>query len=293
MDFSIIIVSHNRKEELKQTLDIINLIRDKSRCEIIVHLDGCSDGSSDLVNQYLDINWSFSDERIGASPSRNIAFNLANGDILIGLDDDSHPIGCDFFDVINEIFLKNDKVGILAMEEIRIPGWQDDELGQANSELEEYLTNEFIGCGFAIRREVYSQITGFPIWMTIYGEEACVSIEVLNINYKILFSNRVRVIHRLDRGKRKAHGLDILRFRKQIVNTAGYYIIYHPNPLRKIPRLLTHNFLKYALINMLYFTHYFRAISQLIWKTPFFLKHRSPVKKSTIEKIYSLPSIRY
>lgn len=293
MDFSIIIVSHNRHEELKQTLDLINLIRDKSRCEIIVHLDGCSDDSRLMVNQYFDVNWSFSYERIGASPSRNIAFNLAKGDILIGLDDDSHPIGSDFFDVINDIFLKNDKVGILAMEEIRIPGFQGDERIKANSKVEEYLTNEFIGCGFAIRREVYSRISGFPKWMTIYGEEACVSIEVLNFNYKILFSNRVRVIHRLDRGKRKTLGLDIMRFRQQIVNTAGYYIIYYPNPLRKIPRLLIHNFLKYAFINNLYFTQYFKAISQIIWKTPFFLRFRSPVKKSTIEKIYSLPSIRY
>ncbi|MDC0408573.1 glycosyltransferase, partial [Flavobacteriaceae bacterium] len=182
MKFSIIIVSHNRKEELKQTLDLINLIRDKSRCEIIVHLDGCSDSSHDLVSQYLDVNWTFSAEKIGASPSRNIAFNLAQGEIIIGLDDDSHPIDSDFFDTINDIFLNNEKVGILAMKEIRIPGWQGDELGQANSELEEYLTNEFIGCGFAIRREVYSQITGFPKWMSIYGEEACVSIQVLNIN---------------------------------------------------------------------------------------------------------------
>ena len=285
MKISILIISKNRKEELAFTLNRLKSIIDTKVHEVLVLLDGCNDGSEELVGRFNWINWTVLNESIGASRARNLLYKKAIGSIFIGFDDDSHPLQDDFIEIVESIFKENDNLGIITFQEIRgVFKNDEDALSQIPNQKIEYLCNEFVGCGFAITKSVYLATNGFPLWMDIYGEESCVSIEVLANNKDILYTNRVSVNHRVNKQARLNAGMNYFRFEKQLKNAAFYYIVYHKNPSIKIIKLFWHNFKKYALIDPIFFKSFFKALGTLIIQMPKVLKYRKPISKSIIIK---------
>lgn len=291
MKISILIISKNRKEELAFTLRRLKSIVDISINEVLVLLDGCTDGSEQLVNQFDWINWTVLHESIGASRARNFLYKKASGTIFIGFDDDAHPLQDDFITIVESIFEENKNLGVIAFQEIKGVFKNDEEaLSQKPKKKLEYLCNEFVGCGFAITKSVYLATNGFPLWIDIYGEESCVSVEVLANEKDILYTSRVSVNHRVNRQARLDNGMNYFRFEKQLKNTAFYFIVYHRNPSLKIIKLLWHNFRKYALKDITFFKSYFKVIRIVIVQIPKVLKYRKPIAKSVIKKKQKLAS---
>lgn len=294
MQASILIVSKNRKEDLTQTLRIIDSLIDKSHVEVLVFLDGCTDSSEDLLNELKWVRFFVSEKSIGASAARHQIYPLSNSEILIGLDDDAHPLNVDFVPRIENLFNKNPSAGILAFEEIKGIFESDLEaLVVSEKEKKEFLTSEFIGCGFAVRKSVYDRTNGFPVWIDIYGEESCLSIEVLAEGYDILYSNEIKINHRVNKEQRKLNKQNYFRFGKQLKNTTYYYLVYYPFPLIKILKLYRHNFIKYALTDANCFKVFFKIILEVCLNTPKVLKYRKPIKSSLIERMKKLSSIKY
>jgi glycosyltransferase involved in cell wall biosynthesis len=291
MKISILIISRNRKEELAFTLRRLKSIVDISINEVLVLLDGCTDGSEQLVNQFDWINWTVLHESIGASRARNFLYKKASGSIFIGFDDDAHPLQDDFITIVESIFEENKNLGVIAFQEIKGVFKNDEEaLSQKPNQKIEYLCNEFVGCGFAITKSVYLATNGFPLWIDIYGEESCVSVEVLANEKDILYTSRVSVNHRVNRQARLDNGMNYFRFEKQLKNTAFYFIVYHRNPSLKIIKLLWHNFRKYALKDVTFLKSYFKVIRIVIVQIPKVLKYRKPIAKSVIKKKQKLAS---
>jgi glycosyltransferase involved in cell wall biosynthesis len=291
MKVSILIISKNRKEELAITLRRLKNIVDISVHEVLVLLDGCTDGSKELVTQFDWINWTVLNESIGASRARNFLYKKATGTIFIGFDDDAHPLQDDFVSIVESIFEENNNIGIIAFQEIKGVFKSDEEaLSQKPNQKGEYLCNEFVGCGFAITKSVYFATNGFPVWIDIYGEESCVAIEVLANKKDILYTNRVSVNHRVNKQARLDCGMNYFRFEKQLKNTAFYFIVYHKNPSLKIVKLLLHNFKKYALKDITFFKSYFKVVGIVIAQLPKVLKYRKPISKSIIKKKQELAS---
>lgn len=291
MKISILIISKNRKEELAFTLRRLKSIVDISINEVLVLLDGCTDGSEQLVNQFDWINWTVLNESIGTSRARNFLYKKATGAIFIGFDDDAHPLQNDFIAIVESIFEENNNLGIIAFQEIKgIFKSDKDALSQKTNKKIEYLCNEFVGCGFAITKNVYLATNGFPVWIDIYGEESCVAVEVLASKKDILYTNRVSVNHRVNKHARLNSGMNYFRFEKQLKNTAFYFIVYHKNPSLKIIKLFWHNFKKYALKDMRFFKIYLKVIGIVILQLPKVLKYRKPVSQSIIKKKQELAS---
>lgn len=289
MKATILIVSKNRKVDLFKTLNILNNLIDKSQVEVLVFLDGCNDDSKSLKNELTWVRWFISEKSIGASAARHQIYPLAKSEILIGLDDDAHPLNSDFIERIEDLFEKNTNVGIFAFEEIRGLFQSDVEaLIQARIEKIEYPTSEFIGCGFAIRKSVYNLTNGFPVWIDIYGEESCLSIEVLSKGYDILYSNEIKINHRVNKSQRKLSKQNYFRFEKQLKNAAYYYLVYYPFPLLKILKLFWHNFKKYALSDLTFCKSYFKATFAVMINLPRILSYRNPIDKSVISKMKTL-----
>ena len=261
MQVSILIVSRNRKTELEYTLKVLREIIDISIHEILVFLDGCSGSSRELKLSFPEVRWFESGKSLGASPARNVLYKKAKGTVLIGLDDDAHPLYADFIARAISVFEQYPNVGIISFEEVKGVFKSDEEaLDSVHAEKIEYVTNEFIGCGFAIRKDVYEATNGFPVWMDIYGEESCVAIEVISKGYDILFTNAIKVHHRVDKEARKRLGKNYFRFEKQLKNTTGYYMVYYKNPLFKIMKLYWHNFRRYAMTDRICFKLFFVLI---------------------------------
>lgn len=291
---SILIVSKNRKEELIKTLKILDSLIDKSQVEVLVFLDGCTDNSNDIQNEFTWIRWFISSKSIGASAARNKIYRLAVSKILIGFDDDAHPLNINFVFQILDLFDENPNVGIIAFEEIKgIFGSDQEALSQVDSITEEYLTNEFIGCGFAIQKDVYEATNGFPLWIDIYGEESCLSIEVLAKGYDIMYSNTIKVNHRVNIINRKIGGHNYFRYGKQLKNTTYYYLVYYPFPLVHILKLYQHNFIKYALKDSTFFKIFFRTIFKVTIDFIKVLKYRNPVNRMVLKKLRKLSGLKF
>lgn len=294
MQVSILIVSKNRKLELERTLGILRGLINLNIHEVLVFLDGCTDESASLMNEFTWVKWFSSEKSIGASPARNRLYKKAKGIFFIGLDDDAHPLTEDFISKVEFIFNRYSNIGIIAFQEVKgVYSSNEEALKSANLNQAEYFCNEFIGCGFAIRKEVYSQTNGFPVWMDIYGEESCLALEVFNFGYDILYSAGIVVNHRIDRLKRFEQGRNYFRFERQLKNTINYYIVYYPNPVIKIIKLLNHNFFKYAIKDKQYLVLFFKASFTALKKCKNTLGYRKPVSKKTIHKMQELKSIKY
>ncbi|MFV8373869.1 glycosyltransferase family 2 protein [Flavobacterium sp. LB1P71] len=294
MQVSIVIVSKNRKEELDKTLRILEKLIDFSNHEVLVFLDGCSDGSELLKSQFKWVLWDGSEKSIGASGARNALYPKAKGEYLIGLDDDAHPLQTNFIDLTKTIFEKYPTAGILAFQEIKgIFNSDEETLSSTKSIADEYYCNEFIGCGFAIKNEVYKAINGFPVWVDIYGEESCVSIEVIAKGFDILYTNRIAVNHRVNMELRKKAGANYFRFGKQLKNATYYYLVYYPFPVIKIVQLFWHNFKKYATKDWSYFRIYFQTIAIIALYFPQLIKFRNPVDVKVLKKMKGLSSPKF
>nr|WP_315217612.1 glycosyltransferase [uncultured Flavobacterium sp.] len=294
MEATILIVSKNRKKELEFTLCLLEQIIDFSSQEVLVFLDGCTDDSSVLRDKMDWVNWFSSEKSIGASAARHYLYPKAKGQFLIGLDDDAHPLNADFIKQTIHLFGKYSNVGILAFQEIKGVFNSDTEvLSQFESVEEEYYTNEFIGSGFAIRKDVYDTTNGFPVWIDIYGEESCVSIEVMNKGFDILYTNVIKVNHRVNKESRKHSGQNYFRFGKQLKNTTSYFLVYYPFPYVRILKLYWHNFRKYALTDIKCFKIYFKTVLEVLLDLPKILKYRNPVEQSLINKIRNFKSVKF
>jgi hypothetical protein len=291
MNISFLIVTKNRPEELEFTLKQLQMIFDAVNHEVLVFIDGCL-ATEQLQSQFSWVKWYVSDKSISASPARNFLYSKASGEIFIGLDDDAHLISDEPIQTIKTYFGINENLGILAFLEIK--GLLDDPKKKLTGiDKQEFFTTEFIGCGFAIRKKVYDKTNGFPVWMDIYGEETCLSIETMDLDYDILYTNQVAVNHRIDIEKRKLQGKNYFRFQKQLQNSFRVYMVYYRNPFIKIVKLLFHNFKKYAISDTVYFKLYVKAVGNMIWNFALVLKRRRKMTVNTQQKLKMLKGISY
>lgn len=283
MLYSILIVSHNRYNDLKYTLSILKKNINLDECEILVLLDNCTDNSNILIEDMPWVKWYSSEKRLWASTARNFLYKNAKGEFFIGFDDDAHPLQPDFLIRVKDTFEKNPDVAILAFTEIRgLFNSNSEAIEQLKSDKPSFYTNEFVGCGFAIRSSVYKLTQGFPLWMDIYCEESCVSIEVQAMGYHILHTNEIAINHRVNKKTRRQQGRNYFRFKKQLRNEANYFIVYYPNPIKALIRLFWNNLKGYGVKNLRYFFIYIITFFKVIFDLPKTLKYRNPVKQEVI-----------
>lgn len=292
MQVSFLIVTKKRPNDLVFTLNKLKHFIDLSVHEVLVFIDGCIE-TEVVIERFEWVKWIVSKKSLGASPARNVLYKNAKGSIFIGLDDDAHPISSHFISTIENEFIKNEKLGIIAFKEIRGLFKSDAAALKLLKPEQTFFTNDFVGCGFAIKADVYNATNGFPVWMDIYGEESALAIEVLDLGFDILYQSSIVVNHRVDIEKRKQIGQNYFRFEKQLENTIKYYLVYYKYPIIKILKLLIHNFKKYALSDVVYFKLFFKVIFSVLFNVFGVLNFRKPVKKSTIQKKVSLPLLTY
>jgi len=292
MQISFLIVTKNRPEDLALTLKKLKSLMDFSIHEVLVFIDGCSKTET-ITNDFDWVNWTVSKKSISASPARHILYKKAQGDLFVGLDDDAHPLSQNFISTIQARFSTNNNIGIIAFQEVRGVFISDEEALQQSKSIKSYYTNDFIGCGFAIKKEVYTATNGFPVWIDIYGEEPALALEVLDLGYQIIYDPRIIVNHRIDIEKRKLQGRNYFRFERQLNNAIRYYLVYYPKPIKKVLKTLLHNFKKYALTDIRYFKSFITVVFKVIINLFKILKFRQPVKQETIEKKQRLKGLNY
>lgn len=289
--FSILIVSFERKSELFLTLNYLKECSEVAASEVLVLLDGFTDNLNEYKSSYPWVNWVSSPTRLGASISRNKLYKLACGDIFIGLDDDANPLDKNFLNVVSNCFKQNPKYGILAFYELKV---KDLPLVMEIPEIN-YEVNEFVGCGFAIKKSVYQKTNGFPVWMDIYGEEKALATEVINLGFIIHYTSSIIIHHRVDLLNRKKLGYDISRFNKSLLNQSRYILIYYPplDSIFSIFKLYYHNLLKYGLKHRKYFYSWSKIFALFFITIPIYIRYRTPITRKTLLMMRTMSSPKF
>ena len=290
--FSFLIVTRNRPDELRFTLHKLDQLITHEHHEVLVFIDACP-VTHVIKKEFPWVKWHSSEINLGASPARHLLYQQAVGKIWIGLDDDAHPISIDFLNLLASRFRESGTIGLIAFQEVRGLYPTDQDARNQSKTGVNYLTNDFVGCGFAVRKEAYQATNGFPVWIDIYGEEPAVALELLDEGWDILYAYDLQVNHRVDIVKRKQNGRNYFRFERQLKNTIKFYLVYHKRPIPKVLKTLFHNFRKYAVTDFTYLKLYGKTVMGTLVTFPKIWKYRKPVKGSTITKRNELKGIKY
>ena len=120
-----------------------------------------------------------------------------------------------------------------------------------------------------------------------------ISIEVLAKGFDILYSNQIKVNHRVNNEERKLRKQNYFRFGKQLKNSTYYFLVYYPYPFLAILKLYWHNFKKYTLTDWEYCKIFFKTIFIVFVNVPKILRFRNPVVKSLIIKMRNLSALKF
>ncbi len=136
--------------------------------------------------------------------SRNAAARAASGDWLVMLDDDSAPLDAGFLDALEDAPMD---VGAIGAEITLADGGR--EAGG--------LPEVFIGCGVAIRREVFLDLGGYDPSFQFYAEEYDLSARMMLAGFGVAHDRRFRVLHR-----KVAEGRDMNAILHRLVRNNGW-----------------------------------------------------------------------
>lgn len=195
-DLSIIVLNFNRLSETRFTIEhLIDLKKQRPCIEIIAVDNASSDSTWEYLNEKKDLVRIIRMSSNSGIEAINQACMKASSRYLMVLDDDSHPVDAECLDRIVETFDENKNVGVIAC---RI------ESGSGKRVREWHLPDNdvcvpspaFIGCGFAIRRDLFRQTGWFPKEFFLYQNEIETSIQVKLAGFEIFFDPLCRVIHR-------------------------------------------------------------------------------------------------
>ncbi len=177
MRLSVIIVTHNRREALMQTLDqlVNNAHLPHDSMEVIVIDNGSTDHTKKMVEsrQDLPLRVIRREQNEGVS-ARNYGFAQAQGEYLLLIDDDSYPIG----DAVERSLAYLDQVPNTAAVVGRI------ELADGSAEASA-LPGVIANGAVCLRKSVIDEVGGLPREFFRQAEEYDLSFRIWNAGYVI------------------------------------------------------------------------------------------------------------
>ncbi len=197
MKISVIIVTRNRSEDLKFTINRF-LSQTYENKEIIV-IDNASedDTQSMMTSNFPHIKYLRLPDNLDIR-GINIGIEISDGDIIWRTDDDSSPETDEEFSKVVEVFQKFEDIDVISCECINVKdnygvwNWYPFVHDKTNVPPNGYEANYFIGVGAAIRRRVYDRIGGFWEWG---HEELDFCTRSIIAGFKIRYFPSIRVLH--------------------------------------------------------------------------------------------------
>lgn len=191
-------MNYNRLQDTVKTAGHLKqLCCNRKDIEIIAIDNGSADGTADFLrSQSCWLDTLLLKDNIGIA-ALNRGFEQSRGEYILVLDDDSHPLNIDTIDLLIHSLNHNREIGIIAckiasedgseFQTWHIPGGDGDCLSDSIA---------FVGCGFAIRRDLFETIGWFPENYFLYQNEIYVAIETAKLGYKVCYDPRCVVVHR-------------------------------------------------------------------------------------------------
>jgi len=198
---SALIITYQRPDELNGVLE--NLLAQARPPDeiIVVDNDPAGSGGQAPLAGHARISYLCTGENLGVAAGRNHAAGYAKGDLLLFIDDDArfaHP------DAIGNVLaafqgdaemaclaclVRNADTGEIVPKEY--PGFHPERWAEPRD------AGYFVGCGFALRANVFRELGGFDEKFFYDGEELEFSYRLLGAGWRIRYRPNVEVLHRV------------------------------------------------------------------------------------------------
>ncbi len=215
MSVSIVIPTRNRKEMLRRAIASCYAL--DLPVEVIVMIDGSTDGTADMVRQEFPAAVvQSSSEALGPCVQRNRGAALATGEFLVTLDDD-----CEFVSpaTLSQTLPLFDRPSIAAVTLPFINVLQNAAIDSAAPGKEGvFLTAFYYGGMIAFRREIYLKLGGYREAFFMNVEEPDLAIRLMDSGYVIRLGT-AGAIHHHESAVRDSPGIRRLAPRNHILFT--------------------------------------------------------------------------
>jgi glycosyltransferase involved in cell wall biosynthesis len=165
---SIMITSKNRREELIRTCKVLKRL-DPPPLEVLITADGCTDDTVECVKkEFPEAILIVNHTGLGSVGSRSHMMKIAQGDLVLSLDDDSYPEQMDCLAALALEFETNPRLAVATFPQ------RSDEYPASLMQKdfgEKRPIRNFPNSGACFRVFAYRQLVGFePIFFHVYEE---------------------------------------------------------------------------------------------------------------------------
>lgn len=197
MQVSIVLITWNRKEELRNTLKYLFKYKHFFK-ELIVVDNGSDDGTPEMIiKEFPSICLIRLHKNTGVCEARNIGAVNAKNDLILFLDDDGY-FDASTIPLLVEQFENNEKIAVIGGQVVKIAHKLLEEIDfsvfkPSVSELTK--SYNFVGTMFMIRRHVFFDVGMFPDYFFYSNEENDLSLRILKKGYEIYKCNYAIMLH--------------------------------------------------------------------------------------------------
>jgi GT2 family glycosyltransferase len=196
---TVAIATHNRRSDLEKTCAVLCALLPQPD-EVIVTADACTDGTEDFIREnYPQFLLLVNERALGSIGSRDRMIRGARGDIILSLDDDSHPIEMDFVARVCALFAQNPRLAVAAFPQ------RSDEFPKSlttDNFGAPHITGTFSSSGAAIRRAVFLELGGYPVQFHHAYEEPDFSLRCTAAGYEVRCETSLHVRHHYSAAQR-------------------------------------------------------------------------------------------
>jgi GT2 family glycosyltransferase len=193
---SIVFLNFNRVAETRHTCERLKaLLAGRAEMEVIAVDNASCDGTGAYLDTQADWLSVVKMPNNGGIAGYNEGFKQARGRYILVLDDDSHPKDFPTLEGLIDTLDNHPEIGVVACAVENAAGetvstWHLPADQQAGPSM------AFVGCGFAIRRDLFEAIGWYPEDFFLYQNEMEVAIQVRRQGFGIHYDPRCRVVHR-------------------------------------------------------------------------------------------------
>ncbi|MFZ0598770.1 MAG: glycosyltransferase [Flavobacterium sp.] len=258
INFSILIATKNRKEDLAVTLTKINYLLEAEDVECVIIDDGSTDGTFERIKKdFSRVKIYRNEVSKGYLYCRNKMLNETQAKFAISLDDDAHFITQNPLELIQNHFETNKNCGLIALRIF----WGLEEPAEFTSTEKSQRVKGFVGCGHVWRMSAWKDIPNYPEWFEFYGEEDFASMQLFKKNLEVHYFPEVLVNHRVNIKARKKNADYTIRLQRSL--RAGWYLYFLFLPVKLIPRKMTYSI--WMQLKLKVFKGDFKALKALVF----------------------------
>jgi GT2 family glycosyltransferase len=189
---AVCVTTHNRRDELARTLAALAGLNPPPD-EIVVAVDGCQDGTLELLREkYARIRLLIHEQARGSIPSRNELAAACGCDVFLSLDDDSYPLETDCIARLRDLFAARPRLAVASFPQ------RSDEF-PATLTATDLGPSQFVGSyansGAAIRRSVFECLGGYPDFFFHAYEEPDFALRCVAAGWQVWQEASITVRH--------------------------------------------------------------------------------------------------